>query len=108
MRVGIIGCGAIGTDLARFAAAQQEIASILLFDQSSERAGQLARQVEKAKAAPTGEALIKESELVVECASQEAARLYLPLAINAGRSVMCLSMGVFADDKFRNALVESA
>lgn len=108
MRVGIVGCGAIGADLAKFAAKQSEIASILLFDQASDRAAVLSRDVPKSKAVQSGEALIKDSDLVIECASQEAARLYLPLAIHAGRSVMCLSMGVFADDKFRNSLIEAA
>ena len=108
MRVGIVGCGAIGTDLAKFAAAQPEIASITLFDQSPERADQLAKQLPKAKVARSGETLVKEVELVIECASQDAAKLYLPLAIGSGRSVMCLSMGVFADDKFRKSLVETA
>ena len=108
MRVGIVGCGAIGSDLARFAAKQPEIASILLFDQASDRAAALSRDVPRSKPAQSGEALIKDSDLVIECASQDAARLYLPLAVNAGRSVMCLSMGVFADDKFRNSLTEVA
>ena len=108
MRVGIVGCGAIGTDLAKFAAAQPEISGLLLFDQSPERAEQLAKLTPKSKVARSGEALVKEVELVIECASQDAARLYLPLAINASRSVMCLSMGVFADDKFRNQLIETA
>lgn len=108
MRVGIVGCGAIGSDLARFAAAQTEIASVLLFDQVSERAESLARGLSKTKVARSGDALVRDSDLVIECASQEAARVFLPLAINAGRSVMSLSMGVFADDKFRVSLVESA
>lgn len=108
MRVGIVGCGAIGNDLAKFASNQSEIASILLFDQDPARAERLAKTLQKTKVARSGDALIKESDLVIECASQDAAKLFLPLAVNAGRSVMCLSMGVFADDKFRHALVESA
>src|SRR5688500_1066486 len=108
MRVGIVGCGAIGTDLAKFAAAQVEISSLLLFDQSPERAQQLSKVVPKSKVAQSGDALVTAVELLIECASQDAARLYLPLAVNASRSVMCLSMGVFADDKFRTHLVETA
>jgi aspartate dehydrogenase len=108
MKVGIVGCGAIGTDLAKFAAAQPEVASVVLFDQHSTRAEGLAQTVPKCRVARTGEALIQNSDLVIECASQEAARLFLPLAIAAGRSVMSLSLGAFADDKFRNALIEAA
>lgn len=108
MRVGIVGCGAIGTELARFAARQPEIDAIVLFDLLAERAQQLQRQVPRSRVAASGEALVQTADLVVECASQEAARLYLPLAVGAGRSVMCLSMGVLADDKFRQKLVEGA
>lgn len=108
MRVGIVGCGAIGSELARFAAAQPEVAELLLFDQRAEAAEEVARRVPRAKVARSGEALIQGVDLVIECAAQEAARLYLPLAVGAGRSVMCLSMGALADDKFRTGLFESA
>lgn len=108
MRLGIVGCGAIGTELSKFAGKQPEIASILLFDQVAERAQKLAAQVPRAKAAQSGEALILDSDLVVECASQEAARVFLPLALDAGKSVMCLSIGALVDDKFRQKVVDTA
>lgn len=108
VRVGIVGCGAIGAELAAFAAHQPEIETILLFDVAADRAQRLQRQVSQSRVAASGEALVQGSDLVVECASQEAARLYLPLAVGAGRSVMCLSMGVLADEKFRQKLVETA
>ena len=108
MRLGIVGCGAIGTELTQFAARQPEIKSIAIFDQDPSRAQGLAKKAPKARVAPSGDAVIKDSDLVVECASQEAARLYLPLAVAAGKHVMCLSMGVLADDKFRAHLVETA
>ncbi|HLE48065.1 MAG TPA: aspartate dehydrogenase [Candidatus Thermoplasmatota archaeon] len=108
MRLGIVGCGAIGTELAKFAADQPEITEILLFDQIADRATHLARQTKGAKAAASGEALVKASDLVIECASQDAARVYLPLAVGAGKSVMCLSVGAFVDDKFRQKLTETA
>lgn len=108
MRLGIVGCGAIGHELAQFAQGQAEIQSIVLFDAAPERARALGTRLAKAKVATSGEALVRDSDLVVECASQEAARLYLPLAVQSGKSVMCLSMGVLADDGFRQRLIEAA
>jgi aspartate dehydrogenase len=108
VRLGILGCGAIGTELAGFAAKQTEVQSVLLFDQDAARSGALAKKIPKARVPSSGEALIKECDFLAECASQEAAKLYLPLAVDAGKSVMCLSMGVLADDKFRARLFDAA
>lgn len=108
MRLGIVGCGAIGSELAAFAQVQPEIKALLLFDAAPERATTLAAKLSKARVAASGESLVKDADLVVECASHEAARLYLPLAVGAGKSVMCLSMGVLADEAFRQRLVDAA
>ncbi|HLE48124.1 MAG TPA: aspartate dehydrogenase [Candidatus Thermoplasmatota archaeon] len=108
MRLGIVGCGAIGTELAKFAADQPEIRQIVLFDQVPERASQLSKAVARSKTTSSGENLIQASDLVVECASQDAARLFLPLAVAAGKNVMCLSVGAFVDDKFREKLTDAA
>lgn len=108
MKLGIIGCGSIGTALVEFAAAEPRIASILLFDVVAARATQLAKHSPKCRVATTGPALVDEADLVVEAASQEAAREFLPLSIERGRSVLCMSMGALVDDAWREGLLRRA
>lgn len=50
------------------------------------------------------EELIRSVDLVIECASQDAVRLIVPQALQAGRNVMVLSVGAFVDKELRETL----
>ncbi len=108
MRLGIIGCGAIGTELFTFAAREPAVESIILYDVAGDRAQALAKKSKKAKVADSGEGLIAAADFVAEAASQEAARQWILNAVEAGRSVLVMSMGALADDAFRSRVVDVA
>lgn len=107
MRLGILGCGAIGGAIARFAVEEAGIEEVVLFDQDAGRAGSLAEQT-GASVADSVDALTAASDLVVEAASQQAARDHLLPILEAGRSAVVLSMGALADDAFRARLEAAA
>lgn len=107
MRLGILGCGAIGGAIARFAADEIQIDDVVLYDQETDRADVLA-EATGAQAAESVDAMVEASDLVVEAASQQAARDHLLPILEAGRSVVVLSMGALADDAFRDRLEGAA
>lgn len=108
MRLGILGCGAIGTELFAFAAKEREIQAILLYDLLPQRAVALARRSRKARAVTDGAELLLGSDFFIEAASQDAARDWLPKVVAAGLPVLTMSLGALADDGFRRRLVASA
>lgn len=106
--MGILGCGAIGTEIVRFAADEPRIASLHLFDLAAERARQLAKGSKKAHVSPSPEALLESSDFLVEAASQDAARQFVPLVVEKARPVLMMSMGALADDSWRERLFTRA
>ena len=94
LKVGIVGMGVIGTNIAK--AITAGIPGVTL-------AAIHVRDPAKAKGYPalSLEALIQRSELVVEAATQAALRLFGPAVLSAGKHLMVLSvgglLGVFED-----------
>lgn len=105
MRVLIIGCGSIGNVLAKAAQEMREIDRIYFTDKSEQRAVTRVKEYPKGKLAHYDDtAIIKaisEVDLVIEAASQEAARKFAPMCLERGRDVMVMSVGAFFDDVFR-------
>lgn len=108
MRLGILGCGAIGAELAAFAAQEAQIESVLLFDALPDRSRALVRRSGKLRVAADPDELVAGSDFLVEAASPDAARGFLPRAVDAGKAVLAMSMGVLADDAWRQKLFERA
>ncbi len=112
MRILIIGCGYIGSVLARTIHDMPEIDRIYVTDKSHECASHLARAI------PKGEyidndfeslgKLIEDIDLVVEAASQEAAKFFIPFILEKGKDMMVMSVGAFADDEFREKMFSLA
>lgn len=102
MRIGILGTGAIGGEIARAVAKWPEVEAIALFDVDAERAKKVASQCAgRAKVVDSGVDLIENSDVFIETATQEAAKAWAPRALEAGRDVLMLSIGALADDAFR-------
>jgi len=99
LKIGLIGCGAIGRTIAIAMDRTESIGAIFLFDRSEEQARSLAARLEKAVHVTSMDVLIKNSELVVEAASQEAVREFAPQVLWAGRDLMLMSVGALADDQ---------
>ena len=68
MRLGIIGCGAIGTDVAKAADAMTDVEKIYLFDIKSAAAKHLCSVVKKASIKPV-EDFIRDVDLVFEASA---------------------------------------
>ncbi len=100
LRVGVVGCGSIGRTLARKLAAFKPVSRVTFFDLDGARARELAAMSRRYRRAASLGALVKASDLVVECASQAAAREVAPAALRAGRDVLIMSLGALADDRF--------
>lgn len=104
LKVGVVGCGSIGRTLARKLAAFKPVSRITFFDLEPARAGKLAALDARYRVATSLPGLVKASDLVVESASQAAARQVAPLALAAGRDVLVMSLGALADDRLWRAL----
>lgn len=94
----MIGCGSIGTVIARAADQMDEVQKIMLFDIDRERANHL-------KAATSKGELISEvdfdADFVIEAAGQQAAKQFIPSALEVGKDSMIMSVGAFADREFQ-------
>ncbi len=109
MRVGILGCGAIGSEIAEWLDKEQEVALVALTDRDREKAEKLAeRLVSNPKVLEPDEFIEEEMELVVECASIEASKDNLLRIIKKGKNVVTLSTGAFSDREFKRKVEEAA
>ncbi len=103
MKLGIIGCGAIGTDVAIAADSLDEIEKIYLFDSNKSAMEQLKTQVKKAEIKPFSE-LISNVDVVFEGASQDAVEEYAEEILTAGIDLIIMSVGCLFNDALRNKL----
>ena len=84
MRLGIIGCGAIGRDVTRAADKMTEIDKIYLFDTKKKAASVLAQAVKKA-VVKNVEEFLPDVDVVMEAASQGAVVEYAEMILQAGK-----------------------
>jgi len=106
LKIGIIGCGFIGGQICRAVddgILNAEISA--LCDSSESKAHALADSLKRCKPACLKiEELVKNVDFVIESASQKAVKFIAPQALEAGRDVMVLSVGAFADEELRKTL----
>lgn len=108
MNICVIGCGAIGTTIARAVQDMPEIEKIYLTDRSQECATRLQEKFHKVSFVPDIVPILHDVKLVVEAASQEAARYYVPLTLSAGVNALIMSVGVMQDEEFQKDLYRLA
>lgn len=108
MRLAIIGCGSIGGELAEAADGMTEVKRIYLTDQRGMAAEALASKLKKAVAVRSIEQELYHCDLVIEAASQEAAREIIPKVVGRGVDIMIMSVGVLVDDDYRNGVYAAA
>jgi aspartate dehydrogenase len=109
MKVGLIGCGAIGNVIAK--AVGDGIGELVAFydvDESKcvQLAGRLRKKPEIAK--NFDEFISKDMDIVVEAASQHAVREYAEKILKAGKDLMVMSVGAFVDDNLFERLKKVA
>lgn len=107
MNLGIIGCGAIGTDVAKAADKMDEISKIYLFDIKTDVAEKLCNFLKKAEIKPVND-FINVVDVVFEAASQSAVEEYAEEILNAGKDLVIMSVGSLLDDKFKKKIEEIA
>ena len=108
MRITIVGCGAIGSKLAKAADEMDEVKRIYLVDIVKERADAVAASLKKAIVVDSIEDELYHCDLVIEASSQEAARDVAPRVVSRGVDMMIMSVGSLVDDDYRNALFQKA
>ncbi len=109
LKIGLVGCGAIGTEIAR-AIDRGDIEALLVavFDRNEERARELIRGL-SAKPPLLGlEDLVERSEIVVEAASQQAVPQVAKAALERGRDLMIMSVGALLDGPLRKMVEDLA
>ncbi len=112
MRVGIIGCGAIGSVIAKALDSGLVGAELVaLYDVVEVKCLRLAEGLRHSKPRVCRgfrELLGSGVELVVEAASQEAVREYVPKLLRAGISVVVLSVGALLNESFLREVREAS
>ena len=107
MKVGIVGTGAIGSEVARAASAMDGVDSVLLFDIDPDATKQL-RKLPRTKVAASADALVDAVDLVIECANKGVVQTVVRAALAKGKKAMLLTIGSLADDKLREELIALA
>ena len=107
MNLGIIGCGAIGTDVAKAADKIKEVNKIYLFDLKIDASEKLCKSVKKAEIKPVKD-FIDDVEVVFEAASQSAVEEYAEEILNAGKDFVIMSVGSLLDEEFRTKIEQIA
>ena len=103
MNLGMIGCGAIGTDVARAAEKIKDIKKIYLFDIKPTASKKLCKLINKAEIKPV-EDFLGDVDVVFEGASQGAVKEYAEQILQAGKDLILMSVGSLFDDNFRKKL----
>jgi aspartate dehydrogenase len=97
-KIGLVGCGAIGTEIAK-AIDRGDISAelVAVSDRSSKCAEQLIRSLENKPVKADIIELADLSDIVVEAASQSAVPVVAEAALRKGKSLMIMSVGAMAD-----------
>lgn len=110
MRIGIVGCGFIGTTIGGAMEQMEEIEVINLFDMDYEATIRLSSRLSKSVVFRSMELqlLIEASDLVIEAASHTAVIDIVPKVVEQGKDVMILSVGALVDDELWNRIRDLA
>jgi len=111
--IGLIGCGAIGSVLARAIDDGQagDACLVMVFDKNLEKAKALTQKLKsKPKVAKSFKELLEceNVKLVVEAASQEAVKTYAVEVLRAGKDLMIMSAGALVDSELTSEINRTA
>jgi len=104
MRITIVGCGSIGSRLAKAADDMDEVKRIYLVDKDKGAADAIASKLKKAIVVDSVEEELYHCDLVIEAACQAAAKTIIPVVVARGVDIMIMSVGSLVDDDFRKAI----
>jgi aspartate dehydrogenase len=107
LRVGIIGCGAIGSVIAKALEKEESYELSFLMDEDNARAGNLAGLLKSKPQVVFSVSAMKGANLVIEAASQECVRENAEMIL--GKSdLMIMSVGALADGKLLKSIRKAA
>ena len=104
MKIGIIGCGYIGSMIAENF--KKDV--LACYDRNTERMDKLSHIVNRDIKCSFEEILKMDLDLVVESASIDAVRNLVPDLLKSGKDVMIMSVGALADHKLLSELKKIA
>ena len=107
MNLGIIGCGAIGSDVAIAAETMEDINHVFFFDRDKKAEKRLEKKVTKAKVL-SFEKMLTQADIIFESASQEAVKMYAEKILEQKKDLVIMSIGSLIDDSFRLGLERMA
>jgi aspartate dehydrogenase len=107
MKLGLIGCGAIGTDVAKAADKMKDIDKIYMYDIQKAASAKLCKSLKKAEIKPVKD-FLDDIDVVFEAASQGAVEEYAEQVIKAGKDLVIMSVGSLFDNKFKDKLEKIA
>lgn len=95
VRVGLVGCGAIGARLAEAIERRYRHSArlVAIHDCDPRHAQRLARRLRRSPPIVTLPQLIRKSQVILEAASGDAAATLVPMALAAHRDVLVMSVG---------------
>ncbi|MEW6222445.1 MAG: aspartate dehydrogenase [Candidatus Hadarchaeota archaeon] len=113
MKVALIGCGAIGTVLAKSIDSGKagDTTLKIVYDLKPEKCAKLANKMRsKPKVAKRASEIYadKTVSLVVEAAAQTAVRQYALNILRSGKDLMVMSVGAFSDEKLLKSVTAAA
>jgi aspartate dehydrogenase len=108
MNICIIGCGAIGSVLARATTGLEGVQRICLFDQFPEQSERLHAEIPDSMVVRDIKEIPDDVELVIEAASQNAVRNFGKEVLERGFNLMVMSVGALIDEKFYDELRKTA
>lgn len=103
----MIGCGAIGADVAKAADKMDEIEKIFLFDIDKDKSEKVNKYIKKGEIQSVDDFLNK-VDVVFEAASQEAVKEYAETVLKSSKDIIIMSIGSLFDDDFRKKLEKLA
>ncbi|GFO97265.1 aspartate dehydrogenase [groundwater metagenome] len=109
LKVGVIGCGAIGTEVCRAidsGLVKAQLAAV--HDRSRENCERLLAALGKKPAILPPYELISSADIIVECASAQAVSEFGANVLESGKDLMVLSAGAFRDSGLLEKLIEAA
>jgi aspartate dehydrogenase len=110
-KVGIIGCGAIGSLIAEAVdKGIVECDELILYDSDMEKSERLQESLSKAAMVVTNlnEMLQLSPTVIVEAASQQAAREYIRPVVDKNIELIVMSVGALLDPKLRSRRIHTA
>jgi len=109
IRVGLIGCGNIGSFIARHINRSKKFKLVSVFDIEQEKVKKIMTLLDKTPTIATDlKTLLSGTDLIIEAASQQAVRAYARDILAAGKNLLLMSVGALADEKLFAVLQKEA